>query len=303
MKSKSSFILASILILMLSLSLFVEAKGITVGISLLTREHVYYNTLENAAKDEAQKLGFDLIVCDANFDSAKQMAQVQDFIIQGVDAIILSPVSEAGGEPAIKLAQKANIPVFTMDTTTAGDIVAHVATDNYKGGQLAGEYMAEKVLVDKKGKVAVVTYSEIEACVKREEGFKEIIATYPDIEILDVQNCSGSAEKAANVTQDMLLKHPELDAIFAVGDPFAMGALSAIRAAGREVQLVGFDGNPEGIEEIKKRELWIADVAQDPDKTARTTLNLVKDVLEGKSVPRLTLNAPFIIDDSNVDEF
>ena len=132
MKRKSSFILASILILMLSLSLFVEAKGVTVGISLLTREHVYYNTLENAAKDEAKKLGFDLIVCDANFDSAKQMAQVQDFIIQGVDAIILSPVSEAGGEPAIKLAQKANIPVFTMDTTTTGEIVAHVATDNYK---------------------------------------------------------------------------------------------------------------------------------------------------------------------------
>jgi len=75
-------------------------------------------------------------------NSAKQMAQVQDFIIQGVDAIILSPVSEAGGEPPFKLAQKANIPVFTMDTTTTGEIVAHVATDNYKGGQLAGEYMA-----------------------------------------------------------------------------------------------------------------------------------------------------------------
>ena len=97
-----------------------------------------------------------------------------------------------------------------MDTTTTGDIVAHVATDNYKGGQLAGEYIAKKILIDKKGKVAIVTYSEIEACVKREEGFKEVISKYSDIKLLDVQNCSGSAEKAANVTQDMFAYSDEI---------------------------------------------------------------------------------------------
>ena len=306
MKSNKKIIGLSLLVMLVFVGfLFVgvmSAKTRTIGITLLTREHVYYNFLEASARDQAKKLGYDLIVYDASFDNAKQMSQVQDFIVQGVDAIIMSPVSEAGGKASVDLAKKANIPVFTMDSTTTGDIIAHVATDNYKGGQLAGEYMAEKVLKGK-GKVAIVTYSEIEACVKREEGFKEVIAKYPDIELLDVQNCSGSAEIAANVTQDMLLKHENLDAIFAVGDPFGMGALSAIKATGRDVKIVGFDGNPSGIAQIKRGGLWIADVAQDPIKTARVTLNLVKDYLDGKDVPRVTLNSPFIIDSSNVHKF
>ncbi|WP_378956207.1 substrate-binding domain-containing protein [Pelosinus sp. sgz500959] len=270
-----------------------------IGVSLLTKEHVFFNKIEEAIKAEAKVKGLDVIIMDGGQDSNKQMSQLQDFITQKVDAIALAPASSSGIEPGIALAKKANIPLFTFDVSAKGDVVSHIATDNKEGGRIAGQYMGEKIL-NGKGKVAIVTYSEVESCVNREEGFKEAIAKFPGIQIVDVQNSSGSAEKAANVTQDMLLKNPDLDAIFAVGDPFAVGALSAIRAAGKKVKIVGFDGNPEGIAEIKKNDLWIADIAQNPDEIGKAVVDSIKDKLDGKPVDAKKLIAPFIIDASNL---
>jgi ribose transport system substrate-binding protein len=270
-----------------------------IGVSLLTKEHVFFNKIEEAIKAEAKAKGLDVIIMDGGQDSNKQMSQLQDFITQKVDAIALAPASSSGIEPGIALAKKANIPLFTFDVSAKGDVASHIATDNKEGGRIAGKYMGEKVL-NGKGKVAIVTYSEVESCVNREEGFKEAIAKFPGIQVVDVQNSSGSAEKAANVTQDMLLKNPDLDAIFAVGDPFAVGALSAIRAAGKKVKIVGFDGNPEGIAEIKKGDLWVADIAQNPDEIGKAVVDGIKDKLDGKPVEAKKLIAPFIIDASNL---
>lgn len=270
-----------------------------IGVSLLTKEHVFFNKIEEAIIAEAKAKGLDVIIMDGGQDSNKQMSQIQDFITQKVDAIALAPASSSGIEPGIALAKKANIPFFTFDVGAKGDVASHIATDNKEGGRIAGQYMGEKVL-NGKGKVAIVTYSEVESCVNREEGFKEAIAKFPGIQVVDVQNSSGSAEKAANVTQDMLLKNPDLDAIFAVGDPFAVGALSAIRAAGKKVKIVGFDGNPEGIAEIKKGDLWVADIAQNPEAIGKAIVDGIKDKLDGKPVDAKKLIAPFIIDASNL---
>jgi len=272
-----------------------------IGVSLLTREHVYYNFLEQYLEEEAEKLNVDLIIMDGNFDSNVQMNQIQNFIVEGVDAILLAPASISGAEGCYNLAKDAGIPILTFDVSAPGDYAAHVGTDNYAGGKLAGKYMAENILEDQKGNVVIVTYSEIEACVFREEGFVEVINEYPDIEILDIQNCSGSMEKAANVTQDMLLKYDQIDGLFGVGDPFAMGAYQSIRAAGREIPIVAFDANPEGLAEIKKGGLWKADVGQDPQKVAQTVLNYAVDYLNGKEIPKETLVEPFVVDIENVD--
>ncbi|MGB9663261.1 MAG: substrate-binding domain-containing protein [Moorellaceae bacterium] len=270
-----------------------------VGVSLLTREHVFYNLIEESLKKKAEELKFKPIIMDASMDSNKQMSQVQDFITQKVDAIVLAPTTTAGIAPAVDLAKKANIPVFTIDIRAQGDVVSHVATDNYAGGKLAGKYIAENVLKGK-GQVAVITYSEVSSCVDREKGFKEALAAYPEIKLVDVQSYSGNAEKAANITQDFLLKYPQLDAIFAVGDPAAVAAVSTIKAAGRQVKVVGFDGNPEAIEAIKQKGLWVADVAQHPEQIGAKVIELIGDYFNGKTVPKEVLIPPSIIDASNV---
>jgi len=304
MKRFTRVIVVSLVVLMivsLTVAAFAAPKKIVVGVSLLTREHVFYNNIESALNKRAKELGVKLIVQDAAQDSNKQLSQVQDFITQKVNAIILCPTSSAGSKSMVELANKVNIPVFTMDIASDGQTVAHVATDNYKGGVLAAQYVATKMLKAGKGETAIITYSEIESCVDREKGFKEYLAQhYPNIQVVDIQNYSGDQAKAADVTQNMLLKHPNLQVIFAVGDPAAMGALASIKAANRNVQVIGFDGNPEGIAEIKTGGLWKADVAQDPATIGAKTLDAVMAKLKGKTVPKLIPIAPKIIDKSNL---
>lgn len=275
-----------------------EAK--TIGVSLLNSTHVFYNSIESAMEEQAKEYGWTLDVQDAAGDANKQLGQVQDFITKKVDAIVIAPTNSAGSKSMIDLADKAGIPVFTMDIASDGKPVTHVATDNKKGGQLAAEYVVNNILTDKKGTAAVITYSEIESCVDREKGFTDYLKeNAPDIKIVDVQNYSGDQQKAADVMQNMLLKNDNIDVVFCVGDPAATGALSSITAAGAKTKIIGYDGNPEGVAEIKKGGNWVADVAQDPAGIGKTTLEAIKKHLEGEKVDSEILIVPYIIDAKN----
>lgn len=275
-------------------------ERITVGVSLLNNAHVFYNNIEAALIEKAEELNVELVIQDAAGDANKQLGQVQDFITQEVDAIILCPTNSAGSKSMVELADAASIPVFTMDVSSDGEVVTHVATDNYKGGELAAEYMAKNILTDAAGDVAVITYSEIEGCVDREKGFTEWMGkNAPDVKVVDVQNYSGDQGKAAEVMQNMLLKHENLAAVFCVGDPAAVGAMSSIDAVGKDVKVIGFDGNPEGIEAILSGGNWIADIAQDPASIGSKTLEAVRTYLAGGDVDKLIPISPTVIDASN----
>ncbi|HEY59215.1 MAG TPA: substrate-binding domain-containing protein [Anaerolineae bacterium] len=276
----------------------VEEK-LVVGFSLLTRTHTFYMLMEEALDDEAVKQGVEIVAVDANMDNATQLNQVQDFITQGVDAIILTPVDSAGIEAAIKLANDAEIPVFTMDTAATGDgvVVSHVATDNYAGGVLDGEYAVE--VLDGKGEVAIIGCAGIESITLRTQGFQDAVKDYPDIEIVASTDCKCDGAIACDQTADLLVAYPDLALVFGTGDPFGLGAMTAITAANREVYVVSLDGLPEGIAEVKKGGLFLCTVAQDPDLIARTTLQNIVKYLGGEEIDPLILISPYVIDIKN----
>jgi len=279
-----------------------DTQSKSVGVSLLNSAHVFYNNIQKSMESTAGELGWSTDVQDAAGDANKQLSQVQDFITKGMDAIVIAPTNSAGSKSMVELAEAAGIPIFTMDIKSDGDVVSHIATDNYKGGQLAAQYVVENVLTEKKGTTVVITYSEIESCVDREKGYTDYLAEHaPDIQVLDVQNYAGDQQKAADVMQNMLLKHDNIDVVFCVGDPAAIGALSSITAAGKETKIIGYDGNPEGIAEIKKGGNWIADVAQDAEEIGRTTMKAVEGYLNGEIPEKEILIAPYIIDSENAE--
>lgn len=270
---------------------------ITVGVSLLNNAHVFYNNIEAAMKVKAGELGYELIIQDAAGDGNKQLNQVQDFITQKVDAIVICPTNSAGSKSMVELADAAGIPVFTMDVSSDGEVVSHIATDNYRGGELAAEYAVEKLLDQSSGQAAVITYAEIEGCVDREKGFTDwLAANAPGVTVVDVQNYSGDQGKAAEVMQNMLLKHEDLNVVFCVGDPAAVGAMSSIDAVGSSVKVIGFDGNPEGIEAILSGGNWVADIAQDPAAIGTITLECIQKHLAGETVEKLIPISPKVID-------
>ena len=138
----------------------------TIGFSALTLTNPFFKVIADAMREEAAKHGYELVLVSGERDVKRQADQVNEFIIIGVDVIVLNPCDSQSIGPAIQAANAAGIPVFTNDIKYDGDtgeVVCHVATDNYQGGKLAGEAMV-KLLSDSGGKVAILHFPQAESC-------------------------------------------------------------------------------------------------------------------------------------------
>ncbi len=259
----------------------------TIGVTLLTRAHVFYKDLEEGLQNEAKKYDYKLIITAGDFDLGKQSSQIEDFVTQKVDAIIVCPVDSRGVGPAIRKANEAKIPVFSADIASQeGEVVCHVASDNVAGGKLAGEYLA-KTLNDK-GNVAIIGQPTVTSVLDRTRGFKEAIGKYPSLKIVAEVNGEGVRDRAMQVTSDILQAHPDLEGIFAINDDCALGALDAVQQFKRsKVKIVGYDATPPAVDAILKETPLKADVIQYPKKIGEITIDKIKDYFSGIQVPKI----------------
>ncbi len=258
----------------------------TIGVSLLTRGHIFYRDLEEGLKKEADKYGYNLIITSADWDLGKQISQIEDFISRKVDAIIVSPVDSRGIGSGITEANKAGIPVFTADISAeAGKVVSHIASDNVQGGRLAGEYLAK--LLNGKGKVAIINQPAISSVLDRVAGFREAIVKYPDIKVVADVNGQGVRDRSLQVTADVLQANPQLDGIFGINDDTALGALDAVNQFNRKgIYIIGYDATPPAADAILKGSPLKADVVQYPKKIGVKTIDIINDFFNDKMVPK-----------------
>lgn len=262
-------------------------QGKTIGVSLLNKQHVFYQELERGMRDEAAKQGAQLIVESAEFDPKLQDDQVDNFIVQKVDAMILCPADSASVSGAVKKANAAGIPVFTADIAAkGGKVVSHIASDNKDGGKLAADYLA-KLLKDK-GNVIIIDDPAVESVQQRTAGFNAEIAKYPGIKVIADQSAEGQRAKARDVMENMLMAHPDINGVFAINDDSALGALAACRAhkGAENLVIVGFDATPEAVGEIMAGSQLKADVAQHPYLMAKMAIDTIGEYFAGKKVPR-----------------
>ncbi|MEM8952811.1 MAG: substrate-binding domain-containing protein [Verrucomicrobiota bacterium] len=265
-----------------------------IAASCITLTNPYFILIKDVMTEEASKYGYDVVFLSGDQDPAKQANQVKDFIVQDVAAIALNPCDSKAIGPAIAEANEAGIPVFTFDIKCQAegvDIVSHVATDNFQGGQLAGEAMIE-ALGSEGGEVAILDYRSVESCIMRVDGFKEIIEQHnsaiPDskIEIVAELPGEGVKDKGYKAAEDALQAHPGLDGIFAINDPSGLGAVAALERADklRQVTVIAFDGQPDGKRAIRDGKIY-ADPVQFPDQIARKTVELIVAHFDGQEVP------------------
>jgi len=259
---------------------------LTVGVSLLTRTHPFYQDLESGLREAASQNGYELLVTAGEFDVAKQKDQVQDFIVRKVDAIIVSPCDSKSIGTAIRAANDAGIPVFTADIACLADgvkIVSHVASDNIAGGALAAQAVAKAL--NGTGEVAVIDHPEVESVIQRVKGFEDELRKYPKMKIVAKLSGHGAKEQAFRTAEDILQAHPNLAAIFGINDDSALGALAAVEKAGKvgRVTIVGFDAVPEARAAIKAGKIY-ADVIQQPRVIGQKTIETLKTYFAGGSV-------------------
>jgi ribose transport system substrate-binding protein len=260
-------------------------KEKTIGVTLLTRGHIFYKDLEEAFIDQAEKYDYELLITSAEFDLSKQIAQIEDFISRRVDAIIICPVDSKGIGLGVKKANDAGIPVFTADIASdEGKVISHIASDNFAGGELAGEYMVK--LLDGKGKIAIINRPTVTSVLDRVAGFRSVIEKYPGIKVVADVNGEGVRDRSLQVTSDILQAHPGLNGIFGINDDSALGALDAVKQYKKnEIVIIGYDATPPAVDEIVAGSALKADVVQHPQKIGIYTINTIKDYFEGKEVP------------------
>lgn len=258
--------------------------GKTIGVSIQNREAQFYQDMEAGMRQEAQKYGYSLIVVDANRDNAKQQSQVEDFISKKVDAIVLTPYDSQAIGSAIVEANNANIPVFTADiasTSKQGKVVAHIASDNVQGGFQAGKLIC--TAVGTTGSVAILDEPEVTSVQDRVKGFKQALAQLcPGVTVVADVDSGGTRDKANSDTGDILQAHKDLKGIFGINDDSALGALTAVQAAGEtgKIAIVGYDATPEARKAIASGAMY-GDAIQFPAKIGATTIDVIHDYFGG----------------------
>lgn len=257
-----------------------------IGVTLLTRGHVFYKDLEEGLRIEAEKNNYELIVTAGEFDLGKQIAQIEDFVSRKVDAIIVCPVDSKGVGSGIRKANEAKIPVFTADIAAfEGDIVSHIASDNELGGKRAGEYLAK--VLHGIGKIAIIDQPTVTSVLDRIAGFKKELEKFPDITIVADVNGDGVRDRSLQVSSDILQAHPDLDGIFGINDDSALGALDAVQQFKRKhVVIIGYDATPPAVAAILRNTSLKADVVQYPKKIGSSTISAIKDYFGGYSVQK-----------------
>lgn len=258
----------------------------TIGYSSLMIKNPFFKTIADTLTREAAKHGYTVNVQDSDSDVNVQAKHVDSFIAQNVAAIVLSPADRIAIGPAIRRANEAGIPVFTCDLECVADdveITGHVGTDNYQGGRLAGVAMAE-ALGEEGGKVLVVHYKQANSCVLRVQGFTDEVNEYNNnhdtgkLEIVAELEGGGSQDGGLSATADAVQAHPDIRGIFAINDPSAIGAWTALSQARKQdsIKVIGFDGQKMGKEAIRDGKIY-ADPIQFPAKMAELTIeNLLK---------------------------
>jgi len=245
-----------------------ENKTFKVGFIVGSREHVFYNIIEESIKNKAKEIGIEALTYDGELDANVQSDHIDNLVAMQVDAIALATVDAAGVGPAIEKANAEGIPVFTFDSgcDTVDVIKCHVGTDNVEGGRQGAREALR--IVKPGGTVAMIGNPASSSVLDRQKGFEEVIKAQNDVEYKFFGNYEGDANVAASLMQDWLAAEPNLNAVFCAGDPAATGALSAIKAAGAETFVIGFDGNPEAITAISDKDgdgkWWVSEISQNP---------------------------------------
>ena len=271
-----------------------QKKKLKIGFSALTLTNPFFKVIADSMTAEASKHGYEVVVVTGERDVKKQADQVNEFIVSGVDAIVLNPCDSQSIGPAIEKANQAGIPVFTNDIkydSKQGKVVCHIATDNYQGGKLAGEAMV-KLLGESGGKVAILHFPQAESCQLRVKGFSEVVAAHnaqpnaAQIVVATTLDGGGVRDEGFTAAKDALEAHPDLAAVFAINDPSALGAWAAIDAAGKtdQVKIIAFDGQLIGKQAILEGKI-VCDPIQFPDRIGRVTIEQIVKHFAGEAVP------------------
>ena len=278
---------------------------ILIGFSSRDLSAEYTAKLSEAIVDYAKtKPGVKLVMVDAQSDVQKQFSQVENFIAQKVDAIILNPCELEASTPAVDRVKAAGIPLVLVNQTTksAGD--AYIGSNDFEAGRIAMEAIARK-LNGQGGVLMLHGIMGTSAQLQREAGAKEIFAKYPGLKLVDHQTASWDRAKALAITENWIQAHKgKFSAVFAHNDEMAMGALLALERAGlkKDVTVIGIDAIAQALSAVKEGRLD-ATVFQDAVGQGKGSVDAAILLARKQPCPKETMIPFHLITRDNLSQF
>ena len=286
-----------------------EAKTIRIGFSQVTTAEPWRVLFNREMREEAAKhADVELVIADGQDRTEKQVADVETFIRQRMDVIMISPKESAGLTGAVEQASAAGIPVFVLDRGVATDNYAQfVGANNLEIGQMAGRYVVD--LLGGKGAASgkiVEIWGGMGStpAQERHQGFAEFVDAEPGIErLVDRQDADWKQDRAYNIMSTALKGHSEIDLVYAHNDPMAFGAYLAAKDAGREsdIRFIGIDGIPD------EGGIWVRDgylTASFAYKTpGAEAIRQALKLLAGEEIPKELELPTAVIDAATVEDY
>lgn len=306
--------LRSVILLVLALSMLLaltacstsqKSDKVKIGVTLMDFSTEFGIGLKDYMTAKADAMGdVELTVVDAGGDAAKQLQQVETFISQKVDAIIMQPQEQEACSPAIDKAKSAGIPIINCNSLTITEPDAYVGSNDSESAEIAMTYIAEQL--GGKGNVLMMHgHPGQTAEVKRTEGAMDILAQNPDMTLLDEQTADWDRAEAMTLMENWIQAYgDQINAVFCQNDEMALGALNALVQAGKKdnVLVVGVDAIDDALQSVKDGKMD-ATVYQDCKGQAEGAIEAAYKLAKGESVEKEILIPFILVTTENVDEY
>ena len=282
------------------------SEGLTFGLVTKALNNPFWEMMHEGSVEVAEANGIELLYfAPTKANNLEEQARlIDDLIAMEVDGIVLVPVDSTGIVPAIERANDAGIPVALANTNAAGgEVITFSAVENYDAMSILAEYAVEKL-----GGAAKVVILEgtagAQTAIDRKAGVDDVLANYPDIEVLASQTADFQRAQGLTVMENLLQAYPEIDAVIACNDEMALGAVEALDAAGRlaDTLVFGFDGNNDAMKAVYEGRM-VATCYQRPEKQAGDAVQALIDYIAGEDVSARIQTEATLIDATNIDDY
>ncbi|MEY4382537.1 MAG: hypothetical protein RI995_79 [Bacteroidota bacterium] len=271
-----------------------DATTIRIGVSMLSLQNEFILKVANSLEKHAKENKVELIVVDAERSALKQVEQVENFINQHVDAIILNPCEYEASSPAVVKAKQAGIPIINVNSSTKEKPDAWVGSDDKESAAMAIDFLAKKL--QGKGNIVMIQgYLGQAAQLDRDQGAQDALKKYPNIHILATQTGEWDRAKSMSLMENWIQLHgAKIQGVFAQNDEMGLGAMQALldRKLKDKVVVVSVDGIDDAKKAVQAKKLD-ATILQDAENQGKGAIDFAIQLIQKKKIQSTELHIPF----------
>jgi len=283
------------------------ASADTFALVQINQQALFFNQMNEGATAAAEAQGNELVIFNSNNDPVAQNSAIETYIAQGVDGIVAVAIDVNGIMPAVEQAVAAGIPVVAVDAVLPdGPHAAQVGVDNMEAGGMIGDYFVEYVQSEMGGSATLGIVGALNSAIQniRQDGFEAKIEGVDGITVAGVVDGQNVQDIALTAAENLITANPDLNAIYATGEPALLGAIAAVESQGRQddVRVFGWDLTAQAIRGIDQGYVE-AVIQQDPAEMGATAVRILGDLVGGGSTEAVVSVPITIVTTENVDDF